>query len=125
MKLNPDCCRAVLLAVEEKSLGEIYTLPQLVEKLETYTTDDITYSCLKLSEAGFLDIATATPLLNQYSPTITTIYDITYQGHIFLEKVRNDNIWEETKSKTRKVGAFALDILAQVAGNIITSKLGF
>ena len=122
MKLNPDCCRAIMLAVGEKPFGKNYIFKQLVEKVSGYTPEDIAYSCLKLQEGGFLDITTASPLLGGSSRQITMINDLTYMGHEFLENVRNDGIWKEAKKKSLSVGAFSLSVLSKAAASIIAAR---
>ena len=124
VKLNPDCFRTVLIAVEEKPFNETYRFQQLAQKLDAYSADDIAYSCLKLKEAGFLDIVSSS-YLGHDAPVVKSIKDITYAGHEFLDKVRSDSVWKETKTQASKVGSFAIDVLSQIAANVISSKLGF
>ena len=125
MKLNPDCCRAIMLAVEEKPYGMIYTLGQLFDKTSSYPHEDIAYSCLKLHEGGYLDVTTASPLLGSHSRQIVAINDLTYAGHEFLENVRDDGIWKEAKSKSASVGSFALSVLSKVAAYVIANKISY
>ena len=121
MKLNPDCCRSVLLAVEEKSYGKVFTLSQLVKKLPDYSGQDVAYSCLKLYEAGFLDVAFHTSEACFAGYSIARIHDITYDGHEFLENVRNDGIWKDAKEKAKGIGSLALSALSKAAANLIAS----
>ena len=56
MRLDIDCVRDVLMAVEQKGFGQSYTISNLHDLLD-YSSDQIEYTCLKLSEAGYLDIS--------------------------------------------------------------------
>ena len=124
MKLNPDCCRAVLLAIEEKPFGKYYVLRQLVEKVSDYSPEDVAYSCLKLHEGGLLDVTTTPPILGNNFRHIAAINDLTYMGHEFLENVRNDGIWNDAKKKSASIGAFTLSVLSKAAASIIAARLG-
>ncbi|MCL1986764.1 MAG: DUF2513 domain-containing protein [Firmicutes bacterium] len=61
-----------------------------------YTQNEIEYTCIKLSEAGYLEIKILNRM-GQITPTIV-ILDITYNGHEFLNKIKNVDIWAETKT---------------------------
>lgn len=52
MRLDIDCVRDVLMAVEQKGFGQSYTISNLHDLLD-YSSDQIEYTCLKLSEAGY------------------------------------------------------------------------
>ena len=92
MRLNLDCVRDVLLAVEEKPYGEYLTLDALARQIASFTITDVAYTCIKLKEGGLLQVETA------YKPgckipLILKIWDLTFDGHKFLEKIRNDDTW--------------------------------
>ena len=48
MRLDIDCVRDVLMAVEQKGFGQSYTISNLHDLLD-YSSDQIEYTCLKLS----------------------------------------------------------------------------
>jgi hypothetical protein len=89
----------------------------LYDKLNNYLPDDIDYTCQKLSEAGFIEIKT--DILGNI-----TITNLTYNGHIFLDTIRDSGVWKETKSKISKLASVSLPILQQVAAQLINHKLG-
>lgn len=117
MELKHDCIREVMLYLE-KELDLHTIIPQSQINLKNYSSDDITYTVLKLSEAGFLD----TDKMDLAGNIL--IKSITYNGHIFLDNIRDVNIWKETKSKISKIASVSLPIIQQVAGSIISKKLG-
>ncbi|MDL2217377.1 DUF2513 domain-containing protein [Christensenellaceae bacterium OttesenSCG-928-M15] len=124
MRLNPDCIRGILLAVEEKELGSTYNVDTLHAKIPEFSVEEITYCCLKLDEAGLLQIMTIRAL-RQTHPAIKSIHELTMKGHDFLDNIRSESVWKETKSKATSVGSFALDVISQIASSIITARLGF
>lgn len=42
-------------------------------------------------------------------------YRMTSQGHDFLEAIRNDNVWEKTKSGAKQVGGATLGMMRDLA----------
>ena len=114
MKLNPDCVRDVLLAVESSSFGERMTLDGLNAKLPQYSTEDLWYTCLKLEEGGYLQLLTMNAL-RMPMPMIKEIKSMTYFGHEFLDSIREENNWGKVKTVAQKAGAFSLTALGEIA----------
>ena len=107
MKLDLDCVRKIMLAVEDKPLNEILNPEKLHRLLPEFSEDEITYCCLKLDEAGLLEIVSI-KLMRQNHPGIKSVNDLTFQGHQFLENIRDDSVYFEVKKKAKSVGSFAL-----------------
>lgn len=127
MKMNPDCVRDILLTVESNDFGVHLTLDKLCEKLPQYSCDEIHYCCLKLDEAGLLEIISLR-MMRQTMPSIKTIKDLTFEGHEFLENIKSDNVWTKTKSISKNVGSSSLqalkDISVSIVSELIKSSLG-
>lgn len=118
MKLNIDCMRAILLEVENVSYGKSLPFQSLVSELPNYSTDDISYSVLKLKEAEYIKAST----LNADNTTmIIAINDITYNGHQFLESIRDNNVWKKTKAIASKIGATSVSAITQIASSVVAS----
>lgn len=117
MKLIHDCVRDVMLYLEDNlKLDDCINSCQI--NLPNYSRDDIDYTILKLDEAGFLETSKRDLMGN------IPIMSITYNGHLFLDNIRDDGIWKETKSKISKFASTSLPIIQQVAAAILASKLG-
>ena len=56
MKLNPDCMRDILLVMEDIPYDESLSFSKLSNELTSYNEDALRYSCLKLYEAGFIEV---------------------------------------------------------------------
>jgi len=127
MKLNTDCIRDVLLYLEENLRidNRIYagiTLTTLQEKLSNYSSDDVFYTVDNLRQAGFIDCQFGKITDGNFRHC--SIYNITYQGHQFLESIRPETIWKKTKSVISTVGVHALSFIENVAHDVAveTSK---
>lgn len=120
MKLNVDCIRDILLLVEQAPYQEVVYLDKIKNSLKSYSSDEIEYAILKLNEAEYID---ARIIHYDNGTIIRSIDDITYTGHQFLETIRDNKVWKETKSICGKVGTFALNFVSQVASGVITSLI--
>ena len=125
MQLNPECVRDVLLTIESADIHQRITLDWLAGKIN-YDNDELWYTCIKLSEAGFLEVNT-TRQIRSPLPIISIIRGLTYQGHEFLNEIRDDTNWGKIKEIGKKVSIFSIkqlaDIAKTVACEVITSAL--
>lgn len=119
MRLNPDCLRSIILLIESKSkLGKYYESSKLfVDLYSEYGSEVVDYHANYLDEANLIKIE-ARLISGNY-----IVDDLTPKGHEFANNVRDDGVWKETKSNAEKIGSFAINILSQVASNIIQAKL--
>lgn len=128
MQLNPDCVRDILLELEKQSYPTDCTIETLSNSLPVYNTEEINYCCIKLLEAKYIDAGTRN-IRHSNGLSITSIYDITFQGHEFLNSVRPDNIWDNVKTIGTKIGATSLSSIVQIANGVLTAiiknQLGF
>ena len=118
----------MLLSVEEnQTLNNNYkpiplTLEKLyrVARLANYTKCDISYAVEKLGEAGLLKTNIKWNLLTNH---VIVIDDISYEGHEFIEKIREPKIWKKTKDISSKAGAFSIKLLGTIAEKVALSFL--
>lgn len=122
MVLDADCVRDVLLAVESCEFGERITLNTLRKKIPNYGEEQLWYTCLKLEEGGYLDLTTIT-MMRMPMPGIKQINGLTYQGHEFLNSIRENKNWTKTKDIAKKAGAFSLKMLGEIAQNVASAAV--
>ena len=121
MKLNIDCVRDVLLELESFSMGS-YDSDSFIKSIEKYGDDNVTYSLVKLTEAKYINAKYSRTMDGR--PHFDDLYDITFSGHEFLEKIRSDGIWNDNiKPVLSQVGSKSFDVIIQVATNVITSLI--
>lgn len=122
MKLNQDCARLVLLEIESLAYGNQLRIEDLHRRLPNYSVEDIQYTCLKLNEAGYINLLTA-PILNSSTPLIISVGDLTFYGHEFLEHIRSDKHWKEAKKIALKLGDMALSALSAISEGITNAAI--
>ena len=125
MKLNFYCMRDVLLETEKLPLNQSLNSAALHSSLdEKYSSDDVTYSCIKLHEAGYIS-ARIKSYDNKY--IVLSIEDLTVSGHELLNTIRSDNVWNKTKEKAKSIGVESIhavvDIAKAVAAALIQSVI--
>lgn len=122
MELNPDCVRAVLLAVEACPFNETLNVEKLAAQLPDYSEEDIWYTCLKLKEGNLID-AEAVPVMMSVMPGIKAIKCLTYNGHEFLANIRKDTIWAGVKDISKQIGISSLNGLVQIASSVAAALI--
>lgn len=126
MKLNFDCIRSVLLHLEsaltiDEDLKIVFVrIEDVFEALPKYENNDILYSIAKLNEAGYIN---AQLRFSSGSFIDGYVSDITYTGHDFLEKVRDNKLWGNVKNVLLKVGATGLPLIGEAAKTLLLKKL--
>lgn len=128
MKLDIDCVRSLLMALEDVlqfdddlhvpsvNLSSILSYPTLKD----FSRPDVAYATEKLKEADFISATI------QYGSLL--IYDIrfhsiTYAGHEFLEAIRPDTVWQETKSTLASIGTYSIKAASDIAKSVLASVI--
>ena len=116
MKRDMDLCRSILFEIEEKYVDVALFNLQIPE----FTMEQVAYHCKILHDAGLISEYNA-----QYGCDhiyFFVVGSLTWEGHEFLDKIRQDTIWHKTKNVITKQGLpMAIDVVKQVAQSIITS----
>lgn len=123
VKYNVDCVRDILkYAINNQSASagihglEIkrITLSELSsnKNVSKYSKEEIQYSLLKMEEEGLLVLSKRNMAR---SILILGIVDITANGHRFYNAVKEDTIWNKTKSIAKQVGVHTLSYLEETA----------
>lgn len=129
MNLNIDCIRDVLIYcannidVEQESDGNWSIKPVTLHELyesklnEEYESKEIMYAVSKLYECHFIEIKNRIPPKSTYIQ-LCWIEDVTFQGHQFLESIKESSAWEKTKSIASRVGNYTLNFIEDTAQKI-------
>lgn len=120
MKLNNECIRDLLLYLES-NLEYHKQLYVSDIKLKNYSSDEISYTVERLREANFLNCFDG--LYSKYNLPLS-IDSITFQGHQFLDSIRDDKVWANAKTKLKSVASVTLPILQELCSYIIKLNIG-
>ncbi|OCS82270.1 DUF2513 domain-containing protein [Caryophanon tenue] len=123
MRLNHDCVRDFLLEIEDKlGLDEQLFLHQIEELdcVNTYGRDTVIYSILKLKEANYINASVTYADDEIYHLAVSSI---TFDGHSFLDNIRDNTVWRKTKEITSSVSSASIGIVANTAYTVLTSYI--
>lgn len=116
MKLDPDVVRDVLLKIEREQSS-----PKWKYAVSDREADyPIYYALTKLDEGGYVKVTHATGTEREDWVYVT---ELTMRGHEFLDSVRDDTVWGQTKEKAAKVGAYGLKALWDIAISVLASRI--
>lgn len=114
MKRDMDLLREMLLAVENAS-PKLLSLP----KFPTHEDWEVVEHANLAVQAGLLNAVVFTPLKGL--PTVSNL-TLTWEGHEFLDRTRDPDIWSQTKGAAKKVGSWSMPLLLELAGGFLKAK---
>ena len=110
MELNYDCAREILLALEKGLNMEEFedhgykgikyasmNFETLCHYVDDYPPELVAYVSLKLKEADYIKVDITS---TDFSFIDADYYEITFEGHQYLDSVRDTKIWNEVKQRT-------------------------
>lgn len=129
MKLDNDCIRDILLFLEEKldikdDNGDTVIVPieSLIDNFKNkYSEKQIMYTTDKIKEGGFIK----TCCHRYVSDNSDDIMELTYDGHLYLANIRDNQIWNIVKNKTKGLASVSFGIMVELAKEEIKQKLNF
>lgn len=119
MKRDYELVRKILLFLEEKSTPEAIACP----KIEGYDDLAIKYHLLLLAQAQLIDYE---PERTDTGRIIRVIaFSLSWQGHDFLDSVRNDAVWAKVKSQASEKGvSLPFEVLKSLAIEAVKKLFG-
>lgn len=136
MKINPDCVRDVMLALEEQldlkecgffvrfvCSGPDKLLKSTYIKGKGYSMQDIYYSCLQCAENGYI-VADYDIQKNDKSLSFNAILYITPKGHDFIASIADQKTWQEKiKPAISAFGNVSLSVIESISKGIVTALI--
>lgn len=122
MKLDRDCVRQLLLSTEELPYEYMLTLDDFNENedLSKFGFESCIYVTEKLIEAGFINGKVTYADNGVYDLRIKSL---TWDGHQFLDNIRDDGVWKSAKQVTSKFSSVSLSMLGTIAASIISKMI--
>ena len=128
MKLNADCMRDVMLKIEllqaitvdeENNVSfEPLWIDDLYQTLPKHDKRDIFYALYNLDQAGYV----STNMIKGDDSSLGYVVNyITYEGHNFLDRIRDPKAWRYIKTAGSAIGNFSLSVINQIASGVTTA----
>jgi hypothetical protein len=119
MKRDMELIRGLLFLIEEQESSQ-----QELKIPEEINRDQAVYHLKLMEQAGF----TKNNIKYADNEPFWIYSNLTWQGHDFLDSIKNDTIWAKTKegikSKGLELGQVSFSILIEYAKSEIKRKLG-
>ncbi len=114
MKRDMDLIRKILLVIEEQYVDTaLYNI-----EVEDYNMKAIAYHCKILHDAGLIsdyDDWYADDELQGFG-----VSSLTWDGHEFLDKIRDNTVWNKTKTVMKEKGLpFAIETIKKISSTIV------
>ena len=127
MELNHDCVREVLLYIEEqqpvgkkmywKDFSHEFDSTYDQSKIEDFSDDDLRYCLERLIDAQYLDGDYS--LSAEGTLVSLTVKNITWEGHTFLDNIRDPEIWKDTKTVVSHLKSVSIGMLSEISTTIL------
>lgn len=120
MKRDMDLIRKLLLEIEASSPQEGWSL-EVMEPTEE--TARIAGHLRLLRDAGWIHVVDSRSYVG--GREVWLLVRLTWHGHEFLDTIRSENVWAETKRRvTSTVGTVSISVLTEVAKHVAKGLLG-
>ena len=123
MKLDYNCVRNIMLSIESLEQGQYLNEVNgsVFPLLKEYPAEKIAYTIERLVEAGYIPNYRVTHM--PYDRIHYDIDSLTWEGHQYLDCIRNDDIWDKTSKKTSLLNSIPFKMIADIAKELIRAKL--
>ena len=119
MRRDMDLLRLLLLKLEvlHEDAHSIcyYQYEELM--VEGFTQDQVAYHLDLATEAGLVDQGSS-GAMNGFM-----FKRLTWEGHDFVDAVRDNDIWKKTRQGANAAGGFSVDLLKDLAKGFIKKKI--
>lgn len=118
MKMDKDLVREILITIEDSADD-----PRgwITLELEGYSANHVSYHVQLLDEAGYIEAQNLSSLGKdgyEWQPK-----RLTFQGHEFLDTIRDNELWRRTKDTAKDLSIGGLKALFEIARAFGKQKL--
>ena len=119
MQRDMEIIRTILLKVESdpRYNGEMYRVDAEEFGLPDQP-DAFVYNATLIHEAGYI-----AGNCKMASHGTVAIGRLTWEGHEFLDTIRDPDVWRQTKAETARLGDFGLDMVKALAKGFLKKKI--
>jgi len=121
MRRDLELVRKLLVFFDKQTVANHVDVPPI----EGYDAETIKYHLVLLYNAGYLSCE---PVRSSASERVIPVlpFELTWAGHEFLDKIRNEHIWNEIMTTVHDRGfvSASVDMLKKLADNAIRKRLG-
>lgn len=117
MKRDWELIRKILIKLEQMAEE---SLPLKDDQFEGVDPDTVSYHFKIMGQAELIE----TDVITIRGNSLYSAKAITWQGHEFLDKIRNDTVWNKSKAMLKNKGIdLSFDVLKSAATTIISQLI--
>jgi Hypothetical protein (DUF2513) len=123
MKREMDLIRKLLLKLEAFPMGHVSSVVLIggIDSelaIDGATPNDVDYHLALLQERELIDSPGSRSMDGRIS-----FRRLTWEGHDFLDSVRDDEIWRKTKLGAQQAGGWTFDLIKDLAKGFIKTQI--
>lgn len=123
MRLNMDCVRDILLVCEAAQLDSVLDFNEISALTDNnWDATEIQYCCMRMYEGNLINVICRNDN-HLYAPVIFAVLSLTWQGHQFLESIRDKKRWEKVKGILGGIRNYSLSAISSTAEGITSAAI--
>jgi hypothetical protein len=126
VKLDLDLVRELALFLEAKETTKGVPWDEI--SIPEWSAHQIGYHLVRMYEAGYINGEVVRSKSTHERIISVHPFDLTWEGHQFLETVRDPVVWRKTKEGAKKVGGVGIEFIFSIAKaygrHLIKEKIG-
>lgn len=121
MKRDMELVRQILIAIGDSEFWSDMGLPLI----EGHSIDEVRHHVLIMEDAGLLSLVEGRKTEDLFGQTEDLELRLTWEGHEFLEKIRDEKIWNSILKTTKeKTGGLSFEIIKALLIATLTKAVG-
>lgn len=118
MKVNNDCARDVLQIVESLDYNDYIMIKEVVSKLDKYEEKDVMNVINLFHKERIIIVEGKASYNDEVIENRNSINGFTVRGHITFDLIKNEELWQEIKSKLPDFNEVSIFYVVELARKI-------
>lgn len=114
MERDMDLVRDLLKQIEADPECNAFGFKRI--RVEGRSEEEVDYHLGLLDQAGYIRALIPPAMQRHYE-----VSSLTWNGHEFLDNIKDEGIWSQTKERIKEMPGVALTVAAEIATNLIRS----
>ena len=122
MKINNECARKILFEIESIPYGETITVAKLQERISEFSIEDVLAIVTLFNKEHYLTVLDKVSYDDNDVLRDHKIKGLTEKGYKSLDLIRNDEDWNQIKSKINNFDEISIYTIFDIANKIMNVK---
>jgi len=122
LKINNECARKILFEIESIPYGETITVAKLQERISEFSIEDVLAIVTLFNKEHYLTVLDKVSYDDNDVLRDHKIKGLTEKGYKSLDLIRNDEDWNQIKSKINNFDEISIYTIFDIANKIMNVK---